>query len=60
MSIKTHKKLFEGIKMLHVNFAIISIIYKILMLLKIAKILKRSLRSVIDVFLKKMIVFHNI
>ena len=39
--------------MLQINFIMISIIHKILVLLKITRILKRVLRSIIDFFLKK-------
>ena len=39
--------------MLQINFIMISIIHKILVLLKITRILKRVLRSIIDFFFKK-------
>ena len=55
------KKLLEGIKMLKVNFVMTWIIYKVLMLLKITRILKCFLRSIIDFYLKKKIhSFYNI
>ena len=49
-----YKKLLEEIKMLRVNFIMICIIHKILVLLKVTRILKRFLRSKTDFyFLKK-------
>ena len=53
------KKLLEDIKMLQVNFSMIYIIHKILVLLKITRILKRFLRSIIDFFLKKKLIFFT-
>ena len=41
------QEILENIKMLQVNFIMISIIYKILVLLKITRILKQFLRSII-------------
>ena len=47
------KKLLEDMKMLQVNFIMIYIIHKILVLLKFIRILKSFLRRTIDFFLKK-------
>ena len=48
------KRLLENIKMLQVNFIIIYIIHKILVLLKITRILKRFLRSIIGFYFYKI------
>ena len=48
-----NKILLEDIKMLQVNFIIIYIIHKILVLLKITRILKHFLRSIIDFYFFK-------
>ena len=47
------KKLLEDMKMLQVNFIMIYIIHKILVLLKLIRILKSFLRRTIDFFFKK-------
>ena len=53
-----YKKRLGEIKILLVNFIMINIIHKILVLLKITRILKRFLRSVIDFhFLKNNFLF---
>ena len=44
------KKLLEDMKMLQVNFIMIYIIHKILVLLKLIRILKSFLRRTIDFF----------
>ena len=44
------EKLFDEIKMLQVNFIVIYIIHEMLVLLKITRILKRFLRSIIDFY----------
>ena len=56
-----YKKRLGEIKILLVNFIMINIIHKILVLLKITRILKRFLRSVIDFhFLKNKFFVHNL
>ena len=47
---KSFKKLFEDIKDIKVNFTMICLIHKILVLLKITSILKHILRSIIEFF----------
>ena len=55
------KKLLEDIKMLQVNFIIIHIIHKILVLLKITRIFKRFWRIITDFrILENKYFFHNI
>ena len=61
ISKKIVKILLEDKKLLQVSFIIICIIHKINVYLKITRILKRFLRSMIDFhFLKQLIFFHNI
>ena len=47
---KNHKKLLEDIKLLEVNFVIIFIIHNILVLPRTTRILKRILRSIMNLF----------
>ena len=55
------KKLLEDIKKMQVNFIMIYIIHKILVLIKMTRILKCFLRSIIDFYSKNMNrFFHNI
>ena len=57
---KIIKKLLEDIKMFQVNFIIIHIIHKILVLLKITRILKRFWRITTDFrILENKYFFHN-
>ena len=53
------EKLFDEIKMLQVNFIVIYIIHEMLVLLKITRILKRFLRSIIDFYFLKNDVFFT-
>ena len=50
---KVLKKLFEDIKDIKVNFIMICLIHKILVLLKITRILKHFLRSIIEFYFSK-------
>ena len=54
---KSFKKLFEDIKDIKVNFTMICLIHKILVLLKITSILKHILRSIIEFFFFKRQLF---
>ena len=51
------KKLLEDIEMLQINFILIYIIHKISVLIKITRIIKCFLRSVIDFCFFKKIIF---
>ena len=55
-----YKKRLGEIKILLVDFIMINIIHKILVLLKITRILKRFLRSVIDFYFLKNNFFFTI
>ena len=50
---KVLKKLFEDIKDIKFNFIMICLIHKILVLLKITRILKHFLRSIIEFYFLK-------